>query len=410
MVHRSSRSRQPGLARCRLGVAVAIALVLFPISGASAQSATTAPPPAPPRASILVDIGSGLILEGRNIHTRLPPASTVKLMTALVAIEKLSPEALIGVSALTAGRPAMRVGMKEGEQWRLADALRSMLMVSANDAAYALAEAAAGSLEQYATQAQAAAARYGMRDSLLTDPAGLDDSTSFKGGSRMSAYDLAIAARNVLSVRELAEIAATREYRFVGPDGAEHTLTNHNKLLTTHPYTGALGLKTGRTSRAGSTFVAAARRDGRTLVAVVLGAGDIYGAATALLDRGFSMPRDARGTGERIPAPKVVSFQTAAARAAAAAARQREAARIERTAASDAGGFGAWLGAFGKVALVALVVAVVLRRRAVVRRRRRRRARARAMWEARRRGSLHILDTEVERQSGIALHDPASPR
>ena len=249
-----------------------------------------------------------------------------------------------------------------------------------------------------------------MRDSLLTDPAGLDDSTSFKGGSRMSAYDLAIAARNVLSVRELAEIAATREYRFVGPDGAEHTLTNHNKLLTTHPYTGALGLKTGRTSRAGSTFVAAARRDGRTLVAVLLGAGDIYGAATALLDKGFSMPRDARGTGERIPAPKVVSFQTAAARAAAAAARQREAARIERTAASDAGGFGAWLGAFGKVALVALVVAVVLRRRAVVRRRRRRRARARAMWEARRRGSLHILDTEVERQSGIALHDPASPR
>ncbi len=287
-------------------VAAVIFLGLTPASGQSADpTSTTTTPPVPPKASILVDAETGYVLAAHNHHQALPPASTVKLMTALVAVEKLSPGSLIPISDRSAGRPAMRIGAKIGEQWPLADVMRSMLMVSANDAAYALAEAASGSIEQFATQAQAIAARYGMKDSILNDPAGLDDSFSYNGGSLMSAYDLAIVARNVLTVSDLVNITKMSEYRFTGPDGAPHTLTNHNKLVTSRRYDGAIGLKTGRTAKAGSTLVSAARRDGRTLIAVVLNASDMYGAATELLDRGFSTPANTKGTNERLPRTRV---------------------------------------------------------------------------------------------------------
>src|SRR5439155_3717885 len=115
-------------------------------------------------------------------------------------------------------------------------------MVSANDAAYALAEAASGNLSTFADDANAAAARYGMVDSRFADPAGFDDGAAFGGGSRVSASDLAIGARNVLSVPYLAAMAGSSKYTFDGPDGHAHDLYNHDKLLAR--YAGAPGLKT----------------------------------------------------------------------------------------------------------------------------------------------------------------------
>ncbi|MGH9042593.1 MAG: D-alanyl-D-alanine carboxypeptidase family protein, partial [Acidimicrobiia bacterium] len=261
--------------RGRLAVATIGAVVsLLLVVAVHPIPAGAAPAPAA-KAWILVDADSGAVLAAGNHHEALPPASTTKLMTALVAVEKLPERAVFMVGDIAAAQPAMRIGMKTGQGWALSPALHSLLMVSANDAAYALAEAASGSLSGFAADMNAAAARYGMKDSVFNDPAGFDDSASFQGGSRVSAYDLAITGRNFLAVPWLTEIAVLSEYGFQGPSGRQHRLLNHNKLLKRYP--GAIGLKTGYTRQAGHTFVGAARRDGRTMIAVVLNTDDTYG-------------------------------------------------------------------------------------------------------------------------------------
>jgi D-alanyl-D-alanine carboxypeptidase (penicillin-binding protein 5/6) len=274
---------------------------------ARAQTAPPAGPPYPAKAWILADADTGKVLDAFNEHEALPPASTQKIMTALVAAEKLPRQATFTVGTVAAAQAAMRIGMTAGQQWGLDVALHSLMMVSANDAAYALAEAASGNLDAFAADMNAAAARYGMVDSRFADPAGFDGTEGYNGGSRVSAYDLAIAARNFLAVPELNAIVGLREYRFDGPDGLAHVLYNHNKLLARYP--GATGLKTGYTSLAGSTFVGTATRDGRRMIAVVLNATDMYGIAAALLDKGFATPVDAPGPGPTLPAVRVQAFQ-----------------------------------------------------------------------------------------------------
>ena len=178
-----------------------------------------------------------------------------------------------------------------------------MMMVSANDAAYAIAETAGGSVSGFAAQANATAKRYGMRDSTFADPAGLDDGTSYKGGSKVSAYDLAIATRNTLTVPAIAKWAATRTYPFTDVAGAPHQLTNHNKFLPegSYAYLGANGFKTGYTERAGHSLVATANRDGRELIVVILGSvAPGYTWAASLLDQGFATPRGYEGNGHPV--------------------------------------------------------------------------------------------------------------
>ena len=99
-----------------------------------------------------------------------------------------------------------------------------MMMVSANDAAYAVAETVGGSISGFAADLNATAKRYGMRDSTWGDPAGLTDGTSYEGGPKVSAYDLAIAARNALTVPAIAQWADTRTYDFTDPSGLHHEL------------------------------------------------------------------------------------------------------------------------------------------------------------------------------------------
>ena len=123
-------------------------------------------------------------------------------------------------------------------------------MESANDAAFAIAERASGSVEQFAQDANAVAKRLGAQDTTFGDPAGLDDANSFAGGTHMSAYDLAVVARNALAVPEIANTAEADDLRAHRPGRASRAeFSNHNDgFLTT--YTGATGLKTGFTNAA----------------------------------------------------------------------------------------------------------------------------------------------------------------
>jgi len=391
-------------------------------------------------------------------------------MTALVAVERLHADARIPVTPDAANREAMKIGMQAGTKWSFKDTMASMMMVSANDAAYAIAETVGGSVGGFANDANETARRLGMRDSTFGDPAGLDDQTSYKGGPKVSAYDLAIATRNALTVPAIARWAGTTDYAFTDPAGVHHTLHNHNKFLPNngYGYVGANGFKTGWTSSAQHSLVATAKRGGRECIAVILdGVDGGYTWAASLLDKCWLKPRVAT-TGKFLPAIAVSPYasRTAARAGFARVALGKKAAEHEvsaapasttpRTAAagpaatpsspgantaasgktaSGAGGADATANAAREInttpavartagtsggggmltstllvliLVVILAVAFVLRRRAVKKQRARRRARQRARAKAMRSGSLPVVDGKY--RTGTRVGPPEDSR
>jgi D-alanyl-D-alanine carboxypeptidase (penicillin-binding protein 5/6) len=425
---------------------------------ASAAPTPTTAAPIPPQAWIVADAGTGEILAEANEHTALRPASTAKVMTALTAVERLSLDATITVSALAESQPASKINMKAGQRWPLRDALASLLVVSANDAAYAIAEATSGSVAAFAKAQAATGRQLGLKDSTFADPAGLDDGNAFGGGPLMSAYDIALATRNALRVPVLAHLAASASVDFTGPDGPHH-LVNHNKLVSRHLYAGADGFKTGFTNKAGHTLIATATRNGRTLIAVVLNTWDAYGWAEHFLDAGFAKARGT-GTATALPAPQVTTYSARAAQFAAfrrlapgsvsgatavAATNPRAPSSSAPAPASTQGrtvstSLGSGLRLTGKLAaatgpaksgggvsastivllvlLFVLATLYVLRVRAVRRARTRRLARRRATHSMMRRGSLPVVDgryrtgTRVGKpvESHVQIHESRDSR
>jgi D-alanyl-D-alanine carboxypeptidase (penicillin-binding protein 5/6) len=421
----------------RLSLLVVVLVALAPTI--AVRPAAAAPGTQEPSAYIVVDASTGAVLEGKNVHEPHLTASTVKLLTAVVALERLPLDSTVPVSARAQSQPASKISMLEGQVWPLDDALHALLMESANDAAFAIAERASGSIEKFAVDAQAVAERLGAKDTTFGDPAGLDDEHSFQGGTKMSAYDLAVVARNALSVPFIADTAKSLTYELTDPAGVAREFENHNKgFLKTYP--GAIGMKTGHTDNAGRTLVTAATRNGRTLIGVVLNTWDDTGWSSSLLDQGFTMPADSKGTGETIPNVRTVSADqrraaltglpaalgTAATPLAATTgttapattpttAKQTEPTTSEtkaRVPAGDAGGQLASTGAtassssgstLGKVWKIALLVALVLgltlfllRRRAVRRQRRRRLERMKRMDEIKRRRMIDLVEPADE--------------
>jgi len=435
---RPARRRVPRLTGALITVAIMVA-GLAGVAEVPAHADTGTPPP---EAYILVDAGTGAVITGRNIHEALPPASTAKIMTALVAVERLAPNATITVSTNAAAREAMKIGMPAGARWPFREMMASMMMVSANDAAYAIAEAAGGSVGGFAADANSTAKRYGMRDSTWGDPAGLTDSTSYEGGPKTSAYDLAIATRNALTVPAIAHWADTRTFDFTDPAGVHHELTNHDKFLPDNGfgYDGANGFKTGYTEIADHTLVATAERDGRQCIAVILGSVDSgYTWAASLLDQCWHKPPVAT-TRIVLPPVRVSPYETrVTARAAftklagsttktpthrAASTRSPKRGMLAsgipasiaattniaaRHAARHSGGGGVLTPT--RVALVVVLAGVAcvwFRRRAVKRRRAQRNARRRARAKAMRSGSLPVVDGRY--RTGTRVGPPVESR
>lgn len=370
-------------------VGTLVVLALLPAAAVAQEpSSSTLAGAELPRAAVLVDAETGEVLSAHNAREPLGVASTAKLLSALVAGSRLEGDELVPVSARAAGMPALKLTLKAGERWRADQLLHAMLLCSCNDAAVALAEAAGGSLEGFADLMDTAAEGLGLADQpVLRDPAGLDDEFSVDGGNRISARDLAIVTRAFLADDQLADIVALPEYRFDGGDGEPHSVKNHNRLLTSYP--GAIGVKTGYTRRAGYSLVAAARRSGRTLIAVVVGSPNMYAQASALLDRGFASSSDEPDGDVLPPLPGLeeasdVSTPTSSVLAPEAAPAAR------RDAGDDGGDGGDGLGLGQRVLIVVgvLMVAVVARRRQVVRRRARRRLAAQRARLARQRADL----------------------
>ena len=281
-------------------VAAILAAGLLP-GQVSATAATAAPRAVPgpgrevrARYAILVDPATGEVLWSRRSRTSAPPASLTKMLTALAVRASLDLDAVTVASRASVRQPARRLALKRGQRLTVKQALKSLMIVSANDVAVMLAEAAGGSVARFARAMDAESQRLGLRGSAWRNPNGLD-----ARGHRSTAFDLAILARAVLQDRWLARVVRMRHDAFTTPNGRKVTLTARSRFLG--GYRGAVGVKTGFTDDAGHCLAAAATRGGRTLIAVVLHSPDNAADAGRMLDWGFGRGRPAR-TGLRLPA------------------------------------------------------------------------------------------------------------
>lgn len=264
---------------------------------------TTAPPNPPAKAELLVDLDTGRALFARSAHIPMPPGSLSKILTALIAVAWLPHSSLIPVSAQAASVTPERIGMEPGQQWPFEEVLQAALIFSANDAAYALAQQVSGSLGRFAALMAESGLQIGLMDHpVLRDPAGLDGSEGFEGGNLISAWDVAIMARDLMANSQLAAIVRSPRLDFKGPNGTVYGLRNQNLyFLSTYP--GAIGVKTGLTDRAGFCVAEEAERGGRHMLAVVLNGANSYQSAAFLLDRGFATPATAEPTNAEVLPP-----------------------------------------------------------------------------------------------------------
>lgn len=228
----------------------------------------------------LINADSGQIIYSKNPHKRLAPASTTKMMTALVAAESGKWEETVYFSKNACSQEGTRVYLEEGDSAKLGDIICAMLLNSGNDAAVATAEYLYGSEEKFAEKMTERAKKAGAVNTSFENPSGLDGEKHFS-----TAYDLAVIGREVLKNPLLSEIAATKNAVFTSGNGSVTYLKNHNKMLW--QYEGANGIKTGYTKKAGRCLVSSASRGGVRLIAVTMHAANDWQDHKNMLDYGF---------------------------------------------------------------------------------------------------------------------------
>ncbi len=234
------------------------------------------------KAAILMDPLTGEILYGKNERERLPMASTTKIMTALVVLERCSLEERVVIT-----EEAARVGessgwLSPGETLTVEQLLYALLLQSGNDAAVALANHAGGSVRAFVEMMNRRAEELGAWDTQFANPHGLDQEGHFT-----TAYDLALISSKAMQMDAFRRIVSTRRYEIPWP-GHPHPRVyyNKNRLLTSYPHT--TGIKTGYTLKAGRCLVASAAKGDMELISVVLHSDDYWNQSELLLEYGFS--------------------------------------------------------------------------------------------------------------------------
>lgn len=249
--------------------------------------AASAPPRIRGKAAAVIEASCGALLYGRNANVRRAPASLAKIATALVAVEQADVSRIVDVrvnsALMVASTGSTVMGLEPGLRMSMRDLLYGLLLPSGNDAAIAIAEEAAGSVPAFVELMNAKAAQLGLSNTHFTNPHGLDEP-----GMYSSALDMALLGRALLANGELAEIVRTKSHQPAW-DGPQ--LWNGNELLDLYPE--AIGVKIGYTEQAGQTIVAAAERDGRTLIVSALGSWDRYSDAIALFEWAFAQTEPA---------------------------------------------------------------------------------------------------------------------
>ncbi len=244
-----------------------------------------APPTLSATAAIVIDMDSGVIIFSHNANSRIPMASTTKIMTAVVALESLPLDKKVTISGAAAATGGSALGLRQGEKYTVEQLLYLLLVPSANDAAVALAQASAGSVKEFVAKMNAKAESLGLTNTHFVNPHGLHDQKHFS-----SAKDLATLTQYAMEDPVFRRMVRTRQYDLFRPGQDEPLkLKNHNALLKQAAW--VTGVKTGSTPYADYCLVASGTREGVSLVAVLLGAADDdarWRESRALLDYGFS--------------------------------------------------------------------------------------------------------------------------
>ncbi|HHU82012.1 MAG TPA: D-alanyl-D-alanine carboxypeptidase [Firmicutes bacterium] len=233
------------------------------------------------RAAILVEEVSGMILYAKNEHQRRAPASTTKILTAIVALEKGNLEDVVTVSRRAARTGGSALWLKTGDRLTLKELLEGLMLCSGNDAGVAVAEHIAGSERNFARMMNRKAKELGALNSNFQNPHGLRAPAHYT-----TAYDLARLTCYALRNPEFSRLVSAREEAIQWYQGEKtRKVRNTNRLLWS--FAGADGVKTGTTAEAGYCLVASATRDGRRFISVVLNSPDRWGESARLLEYGF---------------------------------------------------------------------------------------------------------------------------
>ncbi|MGI6227120.1 MAG: D-alanyl-D-alanine carboxypeptidase family protein [Peptococcales bacterium] len=238
------------------------------------------------QAAVLIDADTGKLIYGKNHNEPRPPASTTKILTAILGIEKGNLDDVVDISPRAAQTGEASLNLIAGEKITLENLLYGALLKSGNDTCVAIAEHVAPTVEDFVKLMNLKAQLIGCNNSNFINTNGLPAKNHYS-----SAYDLALIARYALKNPTFAKIVATPLYTVAWEaSGRKRTIKNTNQLLTS--YYGASGVKTGTTDAAGHCLIASASRDNRNLIAVVLKSHNRFNDARILLDYGFDNYRN----------------------------------------------------------------------------------------------------------------------
>lgn len=227
------------------------------------------------RGAVLVDSSNGKVLYSKNAHKRVLPASTTKVMTALLVLEKLPLDSYVTVSRRATGMQPSKLNLRAGEKYRVRDLLHGILLNSANDASVVLAEAVAGSEWEFVQMMNRRARQLGAKNTKFANSSGLPSKTS----QYSTAYDMYVIFRKALKSSFFKQAIQIRYKTIYSKGGRKHNLKSHNKILFKSWKKTIYG-KTGYTRAARSCFVGHVSKGKKSLIVAVFGCtkrwDDIY--------------------------------------------------------------------------------------------------------------------------------------
>lgn len=270
------------------GVHFALAATVALLLAAGAARAATPPSPAiTGRAAVVLDASTGQILWERDGDRQLPPASTTKIMTTLLALESGRLERSFAVSPYAAAQAPSKLGLRAGQRVQLEDLTYALMLKSANDAAVVVAEGMAGSVSEFATVMNERAREIGATNTHFHNPHGLPDDEHLT-----TPHDMALILRHALTVPGFREVAGSSAKVIQIEDTKIRPVALHSKNRLLQGYFVPVLGKTGYTRAAGRCFAGAAELNGRRIITVVFGATDMWGDTRKLMEYGFASFED----------------------------------------------------------------------------------------------------------------------
>jgi D-alanyl-D-alanine carboxypeptidase (penicillin-binding protein 5/6) len=271
-ITRSDSKRKQKIYRLTaLVVGLCMLLMVWPASAEEEWDVTA-------RSFAIMDAETGRILLEYNSRKMYPPASTIKVMTAMYVLDHLKMDDKVRVSKYAASAPASKINIKEGEVYTVKELLYALLLSSANDGARALAERTAGSEATFAHRVTQMMRRWGAYRTKVATANGLPKPDQYS-----TAEDLAIIFRRAMQDPEFAKIMGTKYYHIQG----ERELRNHDRFLFTTPL--AQGGKTGYTRAAKHTYVGMFRNQDKAIIVSLMGSKKKWADLRTLIEKGFAL-------------------------------------------------------------------------------------------------------------------------